>query len=138
MVNGQCSKCGYKEDPNCEHDWDRVTGLCKKCGKKCLHPTTQTTYADCEGNGYVTEMCVVCKKVISLRPVSGKHEFKDGVCIWCGAKDPNYVPVAKTYYADLDQVPKTGDNTVVIMTAVTGIAALAAAVYVVDKKRKAC
>ena len=136
-ADGVCKKCGYKEDPNCQHEWDRVTGICKKCGKKCEHETTKWTYQDCIRGKYNTHMCVTCLKVLDITDVPGYHTFQDGICIRCGAKDPNYVPPT-TPDEDLDDVPKTGDNAVVIMTAMTGVALLSAAVYVFDKKRRAC
>ena len=135
MEDGVCTVCGFQACTDGEHEWN-IEGVCTKCGAACPHENTKTIHADCEGAGYVTTTCLDCGKVVELSPVPGEHDFVEGVCVNCGAEDPNYVPVVVD--PDLDSVPKTGDNVVVIMSVMAGIAVVAAAAYVFGKKRVSC
>lgn len=60
--------------------------------------------ATCTEAGYTGDtVCIVCKEVVKKGetiPALG-HDYKDGVCTVCGAKDPNYKP-AEYPFTDVD------------------------------------
>ena len=132
MEDGVCTVCGFEPCPDGNHEWNSE-GACDKCGAACPHENTKTVHADCEGAGYVTTTCLDCGMVVELNPVPGEHDFVDGVCVNCGAKDPNYKAPG-----GYDDSYKTGDNVVVIIGVMAGIAVVAAAAYVFGKKRISC
>ncbi len=51
----------------CFHDWSDGTGVCRKCGLRCSHPSFDDNYR-----------CVVCG-------YQHKHTYVNGVCSECGA-----------------------------------------------------
>ena len=47
--------------------------------------------ATCGSDGTVVKRCALCDKVIEEpSKATGNHDFEDGFCVRCGAKDPNY------------------------------------------------
>lgn len=61
--------------------------------------------ATCTAEGYTGDkVCSICGKVVEQGKVIEKlaHDYKDGVCTVCGAKDPDYKPSSSS--------PETSDN----------------------------
>ena len=96
-----CS-CGssYKTDYTAALGHDYKNGLCARCGAK--DPSAHThdykavvTAPTCTERGYTTYTCSVCGdsyKGSYVDPLG--HDYKNGTCTRCGAKDPNYKPQA--------------------------------------------
>ena len=96
-----CS-CGdsYKSDYKDALGHDYKNGLCTRCGAK--DPSAHThdykavvTAPTCTERGYTTYTCSVCGdsyKGSYVDPLG--HDYKNGTCTRCGAKDPNYKPQA--------------------------------------------
>ena len=96
-----CS-CGssYKTDYTAALGHDYKNGLCTRCGAK--DPSAHThdykavvTAPTCTERGYTTYTCSVCGdsyKGSYVDPLG--HNYKNGTCTRCGAKDPNYKPQA--------------------------------------------
>ena len=96
-----CS-CGssYKTDYTAALGHDYKNGLCTRCGAK--DPSAHThdykatvTKPTCTERGYTTYTCSVCGdsyKGSYVDPLG--HDYKNGTCTRCGAKDPNYKPQA--------------------------------------------
>ena len=96
-----CS-CGssYKTDYTAALGHDYTNGLCTRCGAK--DPSAHThdykavvTAPTCTERGYTTYTCSVCGdsyKGSYVDPLG--HNYKNGTCTRCGAKDPNYKPQA--------------------------------------------
>ena len=103
------------------------------------------------------KICKVCKTVLKAQkviPATG-HDWgkgkitveptaeKDGVMTFiCKNNHKHIKEIPVKYIApavddDYDDVPKTGDNTGIIMATMTGIAMVCAATYVFSKKRSA-
>ena len=96
-----CS-CGssYKTNYTAALGHDYKNGLCTRCGAK--DPSAHThdykavvTAPTCTERGYTTYTCSVCGdsyKGSYVDPLG--HDYKNGTCTRCGAKDPNYKPQA--------------------------------------------
>ncbi len=96
-----------------------ITKTCTICGKVektdgsyGAHKFTvkvKTVAPTCAAQGYDVYKCAVCGKEDAAKHnvvnATGKHNYKDGVCTVCKAKDPNYkpTPVGPTYkLGDID------------------------------------
>ena len=99
-----CS-CGdsYKSDYKDALGHDYKNGLCTRCGAKDPGATPPHTHdykavvtkPTCTQAGYTTYTCSVCGdsyKGSYVDPLG--HDYKNGTCTRCGAKDPNYKPQA--------------------------------------------
>lgn len=96
-----CS-CGdsYKSDYKDALGHDYKNGLCTRCGAKDQSAHTHdykatVTKPTCTERGYTTYTCSVCGdsyKGSYVDPLG--HDYKNGTCTRCGAKDPNYKPQA--------------------------------------------
>lgn len=108
----------------------------------------------CEATGLTEgKVCSVCGEVLVKQEVvaaighawdEGKittpaTEKADGVKTYTCKNDPTHTKTEAVKYVapdkDLDEVPKTGDNSGVILATMTGVAMLAAVAYVFGKKR---
>ena len=101
-----CS-CGssYKTDYTAALGHDYKNGLCTRCGAKDPRAHTHdyksvVTKPTCTERGYTTYTCSVCGdsyKGSYVDPLG--HNYKNGACTRCGAKDPNYKP--QTNFTDV-------------------------------------
>ena len=90
------------------HTWDE--------GKVTKKPS-------CSEEGVLTYTCTECDATVTESIDKTPHEYKDGVCINCGAKDPDYVDEktsgtekessnseTKASEKSTDKTPQTGDS----------------------------
>ena len=73
-IFGKCIRCGEKEDSSETHKHDYKS--------RVVDPT-------CTEGGYTLWECECGKSYETLHTKALGHEYKDGVCARCGAKDPN-------------------------------------------------
>ena len=73
-IFGKCIRCGEKEDNSDTHTHDYKS--------RVVEPT-------CTEGGYTLWECECGKSYKTLHTKALGHEYKDGLCIRCGAKDPN-------------------------------------------------
>ena len=73
-IFGKCIRCGEKEDSSETHKHDYKS--------RVVEPT-------CTEGGYTLWECECGKSFETLHTKALGHEYKDGLCIRCGAKDPN-------------------------------------------------
>ena len=73
-IFGKCIRCGEKEDNSDTHTHDYKS--------RVVEPT-------CTEGGYTLWECECGKSYETLHTKALGHEYKDGLCIRCGAKDPN-------------------------------------------------
>ena len=73
-IFGKCIRCGEKEDSSETHKHDYKS--------RVVEPT-------CTEGGYTLWECECGKSYETLHTKALGHEYKDGLCIRCGAKDPN-------------------------------------------------
>ena len=73
-IFGKCIRCGEKEDSSETHKHDYKSHV--------VEPT-------CTEGGYTMWECECGKSYETLHTKALGHEYKDGVCTRCGAKDPN-------------------------------------------------
>ena len=73
-IFGKCIRCGEKEDSSETHKHDYKSHV--------VEPT-------CTEGGYTLWECECGKSYETLHTKALGHEYKDGVCTRCGAKDPN-------------------------------------------------
>ena len=73
-IFGKCIRCGEKEDNSETHKHDYKS--------RVVEPT-------CTEGGYTLWECECGKSYETLHTKALGHEYKDGLCIRCGAKDPN-------------------------------------------------
>ncbi|MBO5449743.1 MAG: hypothetical protein J5994_10530 [Ruminococcus sp.] len=86
----RCSVCGVTEGEKSDHNWKKATctepKTCKVCGKttgqKQGHKWKDATCID-------PKTCSVCKETI--KGTARGHAYKNGYCVRCDEKDPNYV-----------------------------------------------
>ena len=60
-----------------------------------------TKAASCTANGVKTYTCKVCGETKTELIPALSHNYKNGKCTVCGAKDPNYKPVTKNPFVDV-------------------------------------
>lgn len=97
--------------PELSHRWENLFPQChcRKAGNgKTKAPFHRPKDATCTQNGYTGDkVCKICGEVVEKGKNIEKlaHNYKDGKCTVCGAKDPNYSkPTEDT------QPPQTGQN----------------------------
>ena len=73
-ILGKCIRCGEKEDSSETHKHDYKS--------RVVEPT-------CTEGGYTLWECECGKSYETLHTKALGHEYKDGLCTRCGAKDPN-------------------------------------------------
>ena len=73
-IFGKCIRCGEKEDSSETHKHDYKS--------RVVEPT-------CTEGGYTLWECECGKSYETLHTKALGHEYKDGLCVRCGAKDPN-------------------------------------------------
>ena len=73
-IFGKCIRCGEKEDSSETHKHDYKS--------RVVEPT-------CTEGGYTLLECECGKSYETLHTKALGHEYKDGLCLRCGAKDPN-------------------------------------------------
>ena len=73
-IFGKCIRCGEKEDNSDTHTHDYKS--------RVVEPT-------CTEGGYTLWECECGKSYKTLHTKALGHEYKDGLCVRCGAKDPN-------------------------------------------------
>lgn len=73
-IFGKCIRCGEKEDNSETHKHDYKS--------RVIEPT-------CTEGGYTLWECECGKSYETLHTKALGHEYKDGLCVRCGAKDPN-------------------------------------------------
>ncbi len=110
---------------------------------------TVTKKPSCTEEGVLTYTCTECGETSTEVIAKTEHEYKDGVCIYCGAKDPNYIDeetgdkdketpetsgeeksTEKTTEKTTDKNPQTGDtanNALWIILAGMALASMSAA-----------
>ena len=98
-----CS-CGdsYKSDYKDALGHDYKNGLCTRCGAKDPGATPPHTHdykavvtkPTCTQAGYTTYTCSCGDSYKSDYKDALGHDYKNGACTRCGAKDPNYKPQA--------------------------------------------
>ena len=111
-----CAEDGYTESSTCKtcdkvfalqlptpatgHNY--VDGVCTKCSNKCPHDDSDIEVipevaATCTKTGLTEgKRCSVCGEILvaqQIIPAAG-HDYKNGKCTVCNAKDPNYDPPA--------------------------------------------
>lgn len=99
---------GYVSDNNetCQSDGTK-TATCERCGatttvrdtgSKLPHAYSRTVVAPtCQNNGYTLNTCVFCgEKYTSDYVMPTAHNYVNGSCTVCGAKDYTYTPVNTT------------------------------------------
>ena len=70
-----------------------------------------TKKATCQEEGVMTYTCKECQET-AVEPIAKtEHEYKDGVCIYCGEKDPSYTEPTKDTKEDTTTADKTTDKT---------------------------
>lgn len=131
----KCTVCGYTHVWNTPYEPTNHTyenGICTVCGHVCEHKETTTeNTATCVKDGEEIVTCNECKMELSRKAVKALgHNYKNGVCTRCG-------DVEKKVVVGLDDVPKTGDGTAAIVSAVALVALLTSAAVVFSKKREA-
>lgn len=161
-MDGSPGSCGHLvhpighpgPDPGCPHH--RGLTLIAKCSNEAPHTHTVTlvkgTPATCTAMGVTTYTATVefgkhtytaTKAVTDISMED--HQYVDGVCTVCGAKDPDYVePTQKPQATDKpaatqqpDTVPPTGDaGQLMVYVAAMGAAALLMGAAVAVRKRK--
>jgi LPXTG-motif cell wall-anchored protein len=111
IVAGRCSLCGAEK--------------CEKTGGNHTFKVYRSTPGTCKDRGYEWKKCSGCGYDKVAETVFGDHTYVDGVCSLCGDVDQDYVP-------------KTGDNSVVIMAGMFVVAMVSALGYVYVKKETSC
>ena len=111
-----CTEDGYTESSTCKtcgivfalqlptpatgHNY--VDGVCTKCRNECSHDDSDIEVipevaATCTKTGLTEgKRCSVCGEILvaqQIIPAAG-HDYKNGKCTVCNAKDPNYDPPA--------------------------------------------
>ncbi len=109
--NGKCSLCGAEK--------------CSKTGGNHTFKVYRSEAGTCKKIGLEWKKCSGCGYDKVSETVYGKHTYEDGVCTLCGDLDKDYVP-------------KTGDNSVVIMASMFVVAMVSALGYVYLKKASPC
>lgn len=124
------------KDATCDTDGYTGDTWCTDCGNKISdgkvisatghsYKSEVTKKATCTEDGEMTYTCEHCGHSYTEVIKAAGHNYKDGVCSDCGAKDPNYSDKGDS---DLDDVPATGDvtcvfaSTMIMMFAIGGIA----------------
>lgn len=100
-----------QKNPTCTETGLRALYQCKHCGKFF-----------CMLRDGMKEIASIEDRIVI--PALG-HDFVDGVCTRCGMNA-----------ADLDDVPKTGSNPIVVMSALTVVAMVGVIAFVYEKKRR--
>ena len=85
------------------HIHDYADGVCDVCGAKDpdYEPTHTHSYSatvtapTCTEKGYTTHTCACGDRYKDSYVNALGHNYKDGVCTVCGAKDPDYKPPVK-------------------------------------------
>lgn len=89
-------------EPTCVQDGVR-TYVCTICGETKVESIpatgnhswnggTVTTAPTCVAKGVMTYTCTVCGATRTEEIAMTAHQYENGNCTVCGAKDPNYVP----------------------------------------------
>ncbi len=106
FVDGVCTRCGATESTE-EHVHDYSIAV--------------ETEPTCTTQGYTTFTCSICGKSYDTNYRSAyDHYYKDGVCVRCGAEDPNYVKHDHTYTEDVSAVTCTKPGCTVYVCTMCG------------------
>ena len=111
IVAGRCSLCGAEK--------------CEKTGGNHTFKTYKTKLGTCLERGFEWKKCSGCGYDKVAETVFADHTYEEGVCTLCGDIDKDYVP-------------KTGDNSVIIMASMVIVAMVSALSYVYLKKATPC
>ena len=111
IVAGRCSLCGAEK--------------CEKTGGNHTFKVYRSTPGTCKERGYEWKRCSGCGYDKVAETVFAEHTYVEGVCTLCGDLDKDYVP-------------KTGDNSVVVMASMFVVAMVTALGYVYVKKETSC
>lgn len=88
--------------------------------------------ATCTAEGYTGDMvCSTCGELLERGKVIEKlsHNYKDGICVACGTKDPDYNPSISS--------PETGDNSnMVLWVSLMALAGIGLAVTTIYSRKK--
>lgn len=111
IVAGRCALCGEEK--------------CEKTGGNHTFKVYRKDDGTCKQVGYEWKRCSGCGYDKIAETTLGKHTYVDGVCSLCGDIDKDYVP-------------KTGDNSIVIIAGMFVVAMVSALSYVYLKKARPC
>lgn len=85
---GTCTKCGYTGVSAHRNIVRTDYGACRDCGTQHVHsmeePYVRVVYSPCNSiTHWIDGLCTYCEdRSVLLR--NERHEFEDGVCVWCG------------------------------------------------------
>ena len=103
-VNFEKNAIGKVKIPTCQHQYDNACdAVCNLCGavREVAGHDYKAVVTDptCENGGYTTYTCKNCgHSYVADYTAARGHNYVDGYCTICGAKDPAYVPTCKHEY----------------------------------------
>ena len=106
VTNPTCTNVGYTTYA-CECGDSYVADITDAIGHNYVPVVTNPT---CITGGYTTYTCECGDSYVADIKGATGHKYVDGVCSYCGEKDPNYNPQAPDYSAGLEYT-SNGDGT---------------------------
>ena len=127
FIDGICSICNEENPdyiPECKHSWiaptcttDGYCSICKEVGYTATGHNYKTvvTAPTCTDDGCTTYICENCNdSYTDNKTLAIGHNYVNGFCSVCSAKDPNYSPSIDGKF-DYTKIPEySGDHYVVV------------------------
>ena len=128
-----CTECGWVITPatgHIKHHMTLVPGkeaTCAEAGSKPYYTCSgcDDWFADKEGTTVITDHDSI------IIPSTEKHDYKDGICVSCGVKDPNYDEAQNP-----SETVETGDHSKILLWLWSMIIAVGVLTTIVFTKKR--